>query len=137
MELGVAIGFVVSYLCWPLPLHSSMQWVLFIIWLVMLVVMAILFAYDTKWYLLPFSMNATLIGLSIMFIVLRTVLEPASFHLWSLVGAIGILAGLYMLFSLFQWVGLGDGILGIALALILGRWDLLFSRSFLLIYSAA
>jgi leader peptidase (prepilin peptidase)/N-methyltransferase len=49
----------------------------------------------------------------------------------SLGGALMLLAGLYFLFSLFGWVGMGDGILGVGLAFLVGKWELAFLTLFL------
>ena len=46
-------------------------------------------------------------------------------------GGLLLLSGLYLLFSLFGWVGVGDGILGFGLALFLGKWELAFLTLFL------
>src|SRR5690606_32843562 len=53
MEVGVALVFVLSYLLWPAPLSSVLDISLFILWLVSVVLLAVLFAYDAKWFLLP------------------------------------------------------------------------------------
>ncbi|MEO5948932.1 MAG: hypothetical protein ABIP74_00860, partial [Candidatus Saccharimonas sp.] len=50
---------------------------------------------------------------------------------WSVIGGIGILSGLYYIFSLPGWVGLGDSILGLGLALLLMSWDKSFVALFI------
>lgn len=130
VELGLAVTFVVSYATWPFTLSSTVGIVTFSLWLVACVVMAILFIYDTKWSLLPFTINIALIGVAIAYRIAVTIAgEPL--QIWSLVGAVVLLGGLYLLFSLFGWVGMGDGILGIGLALFLGEWQYAFLTLFI------
>jgi leader peptidase (prepilin peptidase)/N-methyltransferase len=94
--------------------------------------MALLFVYDAKWYLLPFSVNLGLIGLAIVYAGYRLFNEGITAEaLSSLCIGIVIMAGLYFIFSLFGWVGLGDSILGLGLALLLGTWELAFLALFL------
>ena len=130
VELGLAATFIVSYVAWPFTLSSSVSIVVFSLWLVACVIMAILFIYDTKWSLLPFTINIALIGVAIVYRVAVTFAgEPL--QVWSLVGGVVLLGGLYLLFSLFGWVGMGDGILGVGLALLLGKWQYAFLALFI------
>ncbi|OYX34044.1 hypothetical protein B7Z00_05395, partial [Candidatus Saccharibacteria bacterium 32-50-10] len=69
MELGVATVFVASYLAWPQQLISPLAIAAFAMWLIACVLMAILFAYDAKWFLLPFSINIVLIVVGLVFFV--------------------------------------------------------------------
>jgi len=135
MELGTASAFLVSYILWPLPLDGTKGVMLFILWLVALVLLAILFAYDFKWFLLPDSIMFPLIGLGIIFSVLRIAgSENILFALLSLGSAILVLSGLYYLLWLFsqgQWVGFGDVKLGLALALFIGEWQIALLALFL------
>ncbi len=130
MEIGVALVFVMSYLAWPQPLASPVSVAAFAMWLVACVLMAILFVYDAKWFLLPFMVNIVLIVVSVIFFVLYHI-SAGGVSLWSLVGALVILAGLYFLFSIAGWSGLGDSILGVSLAFIVARWDVAFLAVFL------
>ncbi len=134
MELGVAIVFVASYLFWPFGLVNAAHIALFVTWLVIMVVLAILAAYDIKWQLLPDSMNITLIALSVVFIGLRALALPGTVDVISALGAVAILAGLYAaiyVLSKGAWIGLGDVKLGVGLGLILGDWRLGFLALFL------
>jgi len=133
VEAGLALVFVTSYLFWPHHLDNPLEWVRFAIWLVACVLMAILFVYDAKWSLLPFGINVGLVAVAVLFVVVSFVIAPFSPNdWWSLLGGIGILSGLYYLFSLPGWVGLGDSILGLGLALLLQQWD----KSFLALFIA-
>lgn len=132
LELGMASVFVASYLFWPVSFMTAYGAVGFGIWLIACVLMAFLFAYDSRWFLLPFSINVALIIVASAFAILRGVHEGFTGDmLGSLLLGIAIMAGLYFVFSLFGWVGLGDSILGLGLALLLGRWDLAFLAVFL------
>jgi leader peptidase (prepilin peptidase)/N-methyltransferase len=95
--------------------------------------MALLFAYDARWYLLPFSINVALIGVGTVFAGV-TYLSAGAFtleQLGSLLLAIVIMSGLYFIFSLLGYVGLGDSILGFGLALFLGKWEYAFLALFI------
>lgn len=130
LEVGLGAVFIASYLLWPDDLNSILSIAGFAAWLVGCVVMAILFVYDAKWSLLPFAVNIGLIGVGVIFQVLM-VISGAPFDAWSLFGGMVLLGGLYLMFSLFGWVGMGDGILGVGLALLLGKWQYAFLALFI------
>jgi prepilin signal peptidase PulO-like enzyme (type II secretory pathway) len=135
MEIGVAAFFVASYTFWPGGIATQLDIIHFGLWLVAGVIMAILFAYDAKWFLLPDKLNLALVvvGLGIVAITayesqnaIGTVLSAA--------GSVAILSGLYgvlYLVSRGRWVGLGDVKLGVGLALILSNWQLALVTLFL------
>ena len=127
-EIGLGTVFAISFLFWPYPLAAIGDISLFAIWLVGLVLLTILFIYDAKWSLLPFSINIVFILVAAIFWAINAWQHGADVA--SLGGALLLLAGLYLLFSLFGWVGMGDGILGIGLALMLGKWELAFLTLF-------
>ncbi|MDB5168248.1 MAG: putative Prepilin peptidase [Candidatus Saccharibacteria bacterium] len=134
MELGVAVFFVASYLLWPHNLTDSLSIVQFIVWLASGVMLAVLFGYDLKWFLLPDSIVFPLIGASAIFAAIDlATTSNLTAALTSLVGAVTILSGLY--FALWhvskgQWIGFGDVKLGLALALLLVDWRLAFIALF-------
>lgn len=129
-EVSLAVVFIASYIMWPLPLGSVVQVTGLALWLIACTTMTILFVYDAKWSLLPFAINILLIGIAGVYVIIEVV---SGVHVdpWSLLGAVVLLGGLYLLFSLFGWVGMGDGILGIGLALLLGRWQYAFLALFI------
>lgn len=135
MELGVATAFVLSYIAWPLPLESGIELIAFFTWLVAVVLLAILFAYDFKWFLLPDSIVFPLIGAGAVLSALTIYnADDAVAALLSVAGAVVILSGLYFLLwiaSKGQWIGFGDIKLGLGLALLLADWRLALLALFL------
>lgn len=134
MELGLALFFVVSFLVWPSALVTTAQIGSFALWLVAGVLLAILFAYDAKWFLLPNKIVIPLTGIAALVAIIR--LATAYDTLGALVNlavAVFILSGLYLIIWLVskgRWIGFGDVKLGLALALLLGDWQLAFIALF-------
>ncbi|MEO6109429.1 MAG: prepilin peptidase [Candidatus Saccharimonadales bacterium] len=128
IELSVAAFFVVSYALWPFDLNTSLETARFFIWLASGVVLAMLAAYDIKWFLLPDKLNIVLAGLGVATVVIATQQShDALATVLSAAGGVGILSGLYLVLyvvSKGRWVGLGDVKLGIGLALLLIDWQL-------------
>jgi len=135
MEIGVAAVFALSYLLWPLPTEGAQGLLLFALWLLSVVLLAVLFAYDLKWFLLPNSLVFSLIGVGAVMTVIRLLNTPNALAvLTSTGGAVLVLSGLYFLLyhvSRHQWVGFGDVKLGLGLALLLGDWRLALLALFL------
>jgi prepilin signal peptidase PulO-like enzyme (type II secretory pathway) len=133
LEIGVALTFVVSYLAWPHPLDQTVNLIGFVLWLIGCTLMALLFVYDARWYLLPFSINVALIGVGVVYAALSFVNAGAvsSELLGSLLLGVVSMSGLYFIFSLLGYVGLGDSILGLGLALFLGTWEYAFLALFI------
>lgn len=134
MEIGMAVFFVLSYLLWPYDLSQALELARFIVWLIAGVGLGILFAYDAKWFLLDSSINYAVIALGFVSATLAVIGAPqAGPALLSLAGAILILSGLYYtlyLVSRERWVGFGDVVLGLGLALLLADWRLAFMALF-------
>lgn len=134
LELITALLFVASYLLWPFELSNLLQVGLFVVWLAAMVSIVILAAYDYKWQLLPDIINFTFIGLSLVFIIYRWWLYPGQVEILSVLGALGILSGIYAVLyavSKGEWIGFGDIKLGVGLGLLLGDWALAFFALFL------
>jgi leader peptidase (prepilin peptidase)/N-methyltransferase len=134
MELGVAVFFAVSYLMWPQAILTAPQFTYFLLWLFAGVLLAILFAYDLKWFILPNRIVFPLIGVAAVAAIFSIVgsLDPLAAAISTLI-AIFILSGLYLvlwLVSKGQWIGFGDVKLGLGLALLLGDWKLAFIALF-------
>ena len=135
MEIGVAAFFVISYVCWPVALDAPLAITHFALWLAAGVVMALLFAYDLKWFLLPDKLNAALalIGAAIVAVVAAQSGDVIGTLLGAL-GSLAVLSGLYAVLYLVsqgRWVGFGDVKLGVGLALLLSDWQLALLALFL------
>lgn len=134
MEIGVAVFFVASFAFWPYSLDMGLEIVRFVVWLMAGVGLAILFAYDSKWFLLPDRVSFTVIGLGIISVIL-TALQSSDLvgTLIGIAGAVMVLSGLYLalyMISRGAWVGFGDVKLGLGLALLLADWQLAFIALF-------
>lgn len=133
MELSLGVLFALSFLTWPFPLNQPLEWVLFGVWLAAGVCLAILFAYDYRWKLLPNWANLLFIALGGVWVVVRIV-AIGDVQVLSLAGALLLLSGLYWLLYIMskgRWIGFGDVKLGIGLALFLSQWQLAFLALFL------
>lgn len=135
IELSMAFLFIGSYLLWPVTIDAPLVIAMFVVWLIVVVLLVILFAYDLKWFILPNRIIFPLIALSAAFAGLSLIDSPDLVaSLSSLAGAVVILSGLYLLLWLLskgQWIGFGDVKLGLALALLLGDWQLALLALFL------
>ena len=135
IELGVAAFFVASYAFWPFGLETPLEIIRLVIWLVAGVVLAMLFAYDTKWFLLPDKLTIALAALGLLTVIIAVIeSDDAWATIFSAVGSVAILSGLYLalyLFSKGKWIGFGDIKLGLGLALLLVEWQQAFIALFL------
>lgn len=126
-EIGVAAVFGLSYAFWPLG-FSPGGIILFVLWLMMVVLLAALFLYDLKWMLLPDVLVFPLIGLGLVWAgVYYATIEPLSLLAALREIALGLtsVAGIYGLLYILskgEWVGFGDVKLGIFMGLVLGWW---------------
>lgn len=135
MEIGLVLFFVVSYMFWPGGVQTGPEIAHFILWLLAGVVMAMLFAYDLKWFILPDRLNVILaiIGLAIVGVSMIET-QDVTGTLFTAFGSVAILSGLYaVLYAVSKgaWVGFGDVKLGVGLALILVDWQLALMALFL------
>lgn len=134
MELCVAAFFVLSFVFWPFDLVTSLAVAQFVVWLLAGVGLAILFAYDLKWFLLPNVVMFSVIGLSAVSALLVVLQAPDALGtILSIATSVFILSGIYLfiyLVSKGQWIGFGDIKLGLALALFLADWRLAFFALF-------
>lgn len=131
-EIGLALFFVVSFLAWPVDINSYISALFFVIWLISGVMLAILFIYDSRWFLLPNQIVYPLIAIG-AFSAFFSILLYKNTDFLSLIGSIVILSGIYaVLWKLSNgaWIGFGDVKLGLALALLLGQWQLAFIALF-------
>ena len=135
IELGVAAFFVLSYAFWPISLDGVLPIIQFVLWLASGVAMAISFAYDTRWLLLPsiYTLLIAIFGVGITAISALTSGDVIGTIMQTL-GSVAILGGLYwVLYAISneRWVGRGDAELGLALGLLLGSWELSLLALFL------
>jgi len=135
IELGVLAYFVLSYAFWPGGVTTALDLVHFVLWLIAGVIMAILFAYDAKWFLLPNKLTFALaiVGLAIVGVSAAQSGDITG-TLLSALGSVAVLSGLYGLLyvvSKGKWVGFGDVKLGLGLGLVLGDWQLALIALFL------
>ncbi len=109
--------------------------VLALFWLVVLVMLVILFAYDFKWFLLPDSVMIPLIALSTAYAAVNIAISDNPWQLaGSTVVSVTVLSGLYFVLWLVSrgvLVGFGDIKLGLALGLLLMDWKLAIMALFL------
>lgn len=135
IELGVAAFFVVSYLVWQPTLTEPLAAIQFALWLLAGVMLAILFAYDYKWFLLPDKIAYPLIGVSLIYATFTIAQAPdIATAFMSMAGAVLIFSGLYLMLWLVssgRWIGFGDVKLGLILGLLLGKWELALLALFL------
>lgn len=128
IELGTAAFFVLSYVLWPVDLNTGIHIAEFITWLGAGVGLAIMFAYDARWYLLPDRINFAVVGIGLISAVLMVI--DSSNHvgaLLSVLGSVAVLSGLYFVLYIVskgRWIGFGDIKLGLGLGLLLGDWQL-------------
>ena len=135
VEIAVALLFVASYLFWPFALIGLTEWVIFGLWLVSCVILAILFIYDFKWLILPNSLTYPLIVVGIISAVLRLITaQDFSTVAFNVGFSVLALAGTYLLIFIWsrgKWIGFGDVKLCLALGLLLANWQLALMCLFL------
>lgn len=128
IELGVALYFVLSFTFWPYQLQTGLEIARLIIWLIAGVGLAVLFAYDKKWFLLPDKVSFIVIGLGVInaaIVVLQA--SDVLSALASIGGSVIVLSGVYLVLYLAsrgRWIGFGDVKLGLGLALLLSDFRL-------------
>ncbi|MDO4781149.1 MAG: prepilin peptidase [Candidatus Saccharibacteria bacterium] len=132
LEVGLAAVFAISAWLWQdWSLVGAVQFGLYLVALGML---AMLFVYDARWFLLPDVIMWPLVAVAAVYAGISLMQSSDMVAaLWSLGGAAIILSGLYgalYVISRGAWIGFGDVKLGLALALLLGQWPLAFMALF-------
>lgn len=136
IELVMGIIFPLTYFYWPGDL-SGLGVGLFVTWLLAIVLLAVLFVYDLRWMILPNRVVFPLVGLSVVWMLIRASMNGS--YLDALIGAgFGILVCSGLFWVLFQlssgkWIGGGDVKLGIALGIFAGG----LSEALLLLFVAS
>ncbi len=121
LEIGMAALFVASYAFWPLgTIDNPTQIMLFVIWLIIVVMMAALALYDARWSLLPNKIMFPLIAAAAIFgIAVGFAVENLTFSqlfakiILAMIPVAGVYGALYV-FSRGKWVGFGDVKFGVA-----------------------
>jgi len=132
-ELGLAAIFVLSYAFWPMRCSlfiNSFETMKFALFLGALVLFAILFIYDARWKEMPTAILIAGCVVGVLFlgvgIAERWYYGELKWEMFaSLLGAMLILPGFYYLLckaSKETWVGSGDAILCVPLAMMLGNF---------------
>ena len=135
IEIGIAAYFVLSYAFWPYPLNNGFEITRLVLWLIACVPLAISFAYDMKWSLLDRLTSYVLIIIgTINALIVLLISNNKIESLLSIIGSIVILSGLYYLLnkvSRGKWVGDGDYVLALGLALLLADFRLAYVALFM------
>ncbi len=131
IELGTAILFVFTYqyVVLSAPVYMTL------VWLIIVMLLVILVAYDYRWLLLPDRLMVPLIALALAYATygIATAAYPLQVALGVLMSVM-ILSGIYLLLWLWskgRLVGFGDIKLGLALGLLLMDWQLAILALFL------
>lgn len=128
VELAVAVFFVASYVLWPDSLTNGLAIAHLVLWLIAGVLLAMLFLYDLKWFLLPNIVSLLLVAVGAAVTVLAVIASPTPFATaLSAFVSVCILSGIYLVLYLISkgnWIGFGDVKLGLGLALLIPDWRL-------------
>lgn len=128
-EVGLAALFVLSYIFWPwrgaMETQNALAIVRFIVFLTQLVLFMLLAVYDAKWKEMPTVILIASAGVGAAFWGLGLLESFSPNMLLEALGAVIILPGFYYFMykaSKERWVGSGDAILCVPLALMLGKF---------------
>lgn len=140
IELSMTALLVALWLAWP-GLGYGDSWVLLAAYVAASVMLAILFVYDLKWFLLPNVVMFPLIGLAACIALVGVLgVSDIGAAVLEVALSVSILGGLYWVLYHYSrwrygeagtWVGYGDVKLGLALGLLIADWRLAFLALFL------
>lgn len=125
LEVSLGLAFVASYIWWPLGLSSNFGIIAFLLWLLALVMLAILFIYDVRHYLLPDRVVWPLTAVGAGIFICRaymgewTMAQTGVELLLGMIPVAGVYGILYAI-SGGKWIGFGDVKLGLFIGLVLG-----------------
>jgi prepilin signal peptidase PulO-like enzyme (type II secretory pathway) len=123
VEAATAVLFAVSYAWWPAALSSGLDWLLFALWLVFIVMFMALAVYDLRWLLLPNRIVFPLMWLAALYALLLAIdSSSARVALHAFLGALVLAGTFWVLFqvSAGKWIGGGDVKLAVVLGLLAG-----------------
>lgn len=125
LELSLGLVFALSYIAWPYGLSDPLSIALLALWLVSCVMLAILFLYDLRWFLLPDKVMWPLFGVGAVYFTVNALAGGLSLSQAVPELAFGLLpiAGVYYVLYIVskgEWVGFGDVKLGIFMGFVLG-----------------
>ncbi|MCL2085713.1 prepilin peptidase [Candidatus Saccharibacteria bacterium] len=139
-EVLMGVAFVLAYLFFPFSLGNPENWMIFLIFLVLLVNLVFLGIFDAKYGLFPDKALTFAVICAIMYGVTAMVVSHSGGEgmvfdqLMNIAISVMILAGTYFFLykvSNEKWVGSGDPILMLAVAIVLGHPFLAFVLLFL------
>jgi prepilin signal peptidase PulO-like enzyme (type II secretory pathway) len=129
IESLMAVLLLVSFIFWPFELSSSLSYILFGVWAIILTVLLALALYDLKWMILPTRLVYIIGGLSIIFTGIRA-LEQQNWGtvISSIVGSVGLGGLFWVIYQVSQgkWIGGGDVRFGFVMGLLLGWQKAIF-----------
>jgi prepilin signal peptidase PulO-like enzyme (type II secretory pathway) len=125
-ELLLGVAFLGTYVLLRPTVVDGLSLAAFMVWLVFLTTLTVLFIYDLKWSLMPSKVLYFSVACAIILLICNIL--QGSFvtaQIPSLLVTLAILPGLYLLLYLVsrgRWVGSGDWILALSLALVLQHY---------------
>ena len=125
LELSLGLVFALSFVAWPYDMSDPLSIALITLWLIACVMLAILFVYDLRWFLLPDKVIWPLVGVGVVYFVVNALiggLSPPQALTELVLGLLPISGVYYVLYTVSKgaWVGFGDVKLGIFMGLVLG-----------------
>lgn len=123
-EFGLGLAFALSYVFWPYAIQGISHVGLFMAWLIILSLFAVLCVYDFKWFLLPDKFTFAVIPVAVIFSAVRIIADPSYSLLATLSGAFTCFGIFYLLFKISagKWIGGGDVKLAFPLGILAGSF---------------
>lgn len=127
-ELMLGLGFFVSYLVWPYE-FTAQGIVYFVLWLVVLTLLAVHWMYDARWFLLLDKITVALLLVAVLYWALTLAELPNDLLVSAVLATVSVVAvlpgfyGLLYVLSRGTWIGFGDVKLLIPFAFMLPSWE--------------